>query len=238
MSSCWPALVRKNSFTSSPHTCTLALHNPSCGHLPQRTLCAPTQQPVCSRPALAKEKAPPLREKKKQRSWHSKPARSTCKTCGFQVGGAATCCGQRQLRLGSGAPFLDEAWPTVCEGSALAIASGLPVLCIYNVLDRLNHLKYTHPCLLHSGYLSDGARRKRNTCYKHGAWGRLEVAPFEELLALGPGSISSFLRNSCLSQPSALGCRPLVILLEPLASFTPWDPSCHSAPCPSFTAGK
>lgn len=67
LSSCWPGVVRKNSFTISPHTCTLALHNPSCGHLPQRTLCAPTQQPVCSRPPLAKEKAPPLREKKKQR---------------------------------------------------------------------------------------------------------------------------------------------------------------------------
>lgn len=67
MSSCRPVVVRKNSFTSSLHTCTLALRSPSCGHLPQRALCALTQQPVCSRPALAKEKAPPLREKKKQR---------------------------------------------------------------------------------------------------------------------------------------------------------------------------
>lgn len=61
MSSCWPVVIRKSPFTSSLHTRTLPLHTPPPVDTSHREpFVSPTQQQVCSRPALAKEKAPPL----------------------------------------------------------------------------------------------------------------------------------------------------------------------------------
>lgn len=88
MSSCWPVVIRKSPFTSSLHTRTLPLHTPPPVDTSHREpFVSPTQQQVCSRPALAKEKAPPLGKNERliritgQLGARAEPAHS-------QVGGA------------------------------------------------------------------------------------------------------------------------------------------------------
>lgn len=126
VSSCWPVVIRKSPFTSSLHT--LPLHTPPPADTSHREpFVSPTQQQVCSRLALVKEKAPPLGKKELligitgQLGARAEPASS-------QVGGAVGVgwpsavdgegqgrkySRQRQLRLGSGALFLSEGLPAV-----------------------------------------------------------------------------------------------------------------------------
>lgn len=59
VSSCWPVVIRKSPFTSSLHT--LPLHTPPPVDTSHREpFVSRTQQQVCSGPALARKKAPPL----------------------------------------------------------------------------------------------------------------------------------------------------------------------------------
>lgn len=153
MSSCWPVVIRKSSFTSSLHTHTLPL---------PRT--PPTESPLCaphnSKSVLGQswpKRKPLLLEKKKKKNERligitgqlGARAEPACS----QVGGAAgpgwpsamdgngqrrKYSGQRQLRLGSRAPLFSEGLLPCVQ--LQQVASSLPRLsCVSKMSQTSKH---------------------------------------------------------------------------------------------------